>query len=191
MMKPLIALLLLSSTPFGATAQTAPGARWTLANGAGGCMVHASTNQGTVLSITASPGEDALLFVVQNSGFSQLQDGEQYSIDVEFDKMGEWQIEALAQRELDSDGPGVIFAVRPGRPDGQNFIKEFAGAKGMSIGREGASLDTVSLAGGNGAMSSLARCLGQKWSGSGSSYEGQGGPIEEEEIPSDGKAIKI
>lgn len=188
MMKSLLALALISSTPFAASAQ-GPG-QWTLANQASGCMVHASTNAGTVLSITATPGEDALLFVVQNRRFAELQDGEQYAIDVEFDQMGEWKIDALAQRELDRDGPGVIFAVRPGRPDGQNFIKEFAGAKGMRIGREGARLDTLSLDGGNGAMSSLAECLGQKWSG-GATYEGQGGPTEEEEALASGTAIKI
>jgi hypothetical protein len=174
MLKSLLALGLLTATPVGAAAQ------WTLANGNEGCMVHSSSARGTVLSITATPGEDALLFVIQNRQLAGLEDGQQYAIDVEFDNLGEWQIEALAQAELDRDGPGVIFAVRPGRTDGKNFISEFAGASGMRIGRGGARLDTVSLAGGNGAMSSLARCLGQQWSG-GRSYEGQGGPIEGEE----------
>jgi hypothetical protein len=175
MLKSLLALGLLGATPAGAAAQ------WALADGSEGCMVHSSTTSGTVLSITATPGEDALLFVIQNRQFATLEDGQQYAIDVEFDDLGEWQIEALAQAELDRDGPGVIFAVRPGRTDGKNFISEFAGASGMRIGREGARLDTVSLAGGNGAMSSLARCLGQQWSGA-RSYEGRGGPIEGEEI---------
>ena len=182
MLKPLLALLISATPAAVAIAQNnnAEG-RWTVANGSQGCMVHASSNRGTVLSISAMPGEEALLFVVQNAALAGLADGEHYPIEIEFDDKGEWQIAALAQANLDADGPGLIFAVRPGRDDGANFIKEFSSAAGMAFGRDGATIDSVPLAGGNEAMGQLGSCLSEKWAGAvGSTYQGQGGPIEEE-----------
>lgn len=180
MLKPVFAFLLLATSPIAATAQNASLGQWKLANASDGCMVHANSGKGTVLSISAMPGEDSLLFVVQNRRLGALTDGQQYGIEVEFDDMGEWQIAALAQTSLDSDGPGLIFAVRPGREDGANFLKEFASARGMQIAHEGAALDTLPLSGGNGAMSALATCLSQKWPAK-PGWQGQGGPLEEAE----------
>ncbi|HEY0626774.1 MAG TPA: hypothetical protein VGD10_08565 [Allosphingosinicella sp.] len=196
MLKPLLALLI-SATPAAiAVAQpaTTPSApqNWTLANGSQGCMVHASGRQGTVLSISAMPGEEALLFIVQNHALAELSDGQQYPIEVEFDDKGEWQIAALAQQNLDRDGPGLIFAVRPGRPDGANFIKEFSSASGMSIGHEGQAIDSVSLTGGTQAMTQLATCMSEKWAGAaGSSEQGMGGPEEPIEGAEGEEAVPI
>ena len=183
MLKPLLALLV-SAAPLAAAAAQTPSTspdRWRLADSASACMVHASSSRGTVLSISAMPGEEALLFIVQNAALAGLADGQQVPIMVEFDDKGEWQIGALAQAHLDADGPGIIFAVRPGRENGANFIKEFSTASGMAIGREGAMIDNVPLAGGNEAMATLGTCLSRKWaSAAGSASQGQGGPIEEE-----------
>ncbi len=186
MLKPLFALLVLAAPAAMSSAQTdrtpdrtparTPG--WTLANGAEGCLVHASSPHGTVLSISGTPGEDAIMFVIQNHQFASLDDGGQYGIEVEFDDLGEWEIPGVAQNHLDADGPGLIFAVKPGQSEGANFITEFAGADGMRIGRDGTALDSVPLGGGRGAMASLATCLSQKWPG-GSGAQGQGGPLIE------------
>lgn len=200
MLKLTLAAVLLASAPIAAasgpaaeppvaTPVAAPSS-WTLANGTEGCMVHAASGRGTVLSITAMPGEDSLLFVIQNHALAGLEDGQPYPIAVEFDDLGEWEIEALAQANLDSDGPGLIFAVRPGRPDGANFLKEFAAASGMHVGRAGTKLDSVSLTGGNTAMSALGQCLGQKYSGA-PAHQGQGGPLEEVEEGEKSDAIPI
>ena len=185
MLKPLLALLVSAAPAAAAFAQAEPVARqrWTLADSAQACMVHASSDGGTVLSISAMPGEESLLFIVQNPALANLGDGEQVPIMIEFDDQGEWRIGALAQAHLDSDGPGVIFAVRPGRADGANFIKEFSTASGMSFGREDGTIDNVPLAGGNDAMANLGACLSEKWAGiAGAVHEGQGGPIEEEPL---------
>lgn len=182
MLKPILASLFLAASAT-AVAQAPATAQWALANTADGCMVHASAGQGTVLSISGMPGEEALLFVIQNHQLAGLSDGQQYGIEVEFDDLGEWQIPALAQMRIDSDGPGLIFAIRPGRADGANFIKEFSSASGMRIGREEARLDSLAIGGGNGAMSALATCLSEKWAGA-AGAGGQGGPlieVEEEE----------
>ena len=39
----------------------------------------------------------------------------------------------------------------------------FTSARGMSIRRDGASVDTLPLAGSRGAISSLAKCLADRW----------------------------
>lgn len=195
MLKPLLALLISATPAAVATAQSSTDTpqRWTLANGAQGCMVHASTGQGTVLSISAMPGEEALLFIVQNRELGTLSDGEQYPIEVEFDDKGEWNIAALAQNNLDQDGPGIIFAVRPSRDDGANFIKEFSSASGMNIQREGSAIDRVPLSGGNAAMTKLATCLSEKWARAAASdeHQGQGGPEEPIEGAEGEQAVPI
>jgi len=194
MFKPLFAFLLLATPSVGAVSQSPasqngapqsiPAGQWRLASSSHNCMVHAASGKGTVLSIAASPDEQALLFIVQNTKLGALQDGQQYPVEVEFDQMGEWQIDAVAQRELDQDGPGVIFAVRPGREDGANFIKEFAGASGMHIGRDGVKMDSLPLQGSRPVMAQMAQCLGTLWSNA-------SGTKEEKTFEGGGKAIKI
>lgn len=186
MLKPVIASLFLAASATASFSQvptTAPSAngQWTLASGSDACMIHASSGTGTVLSLTGKAGEEALLFVIQNNRFDSLNDGQQVGIELEFDDFGEWKIPALAQRNLDSDGPGLVFAIRPGRSDGANFLKEFAAASGMRIAQAQSPLESLSFAGGQAAISSLATCLSEKWaaaSGAGP-YQGQGGPLEE------------
>lgn len=189
MLKPLLASLLLAAPSAAAISQTAPttpAGQWRLASSTEGCMVHAASGHGTVLSIAASPDQEALLFIVQNPRLASLETGGQYPVEVEFDDMGAWEIDAVAQRDLDRDGPGVIFAVRPGKEDGANFIKEFAGASGMHIGRDGVKLDSVPLDGSRPAMAQMAQCMGQMWSDvSGTQAEAE--PVFE----GGGKAIKI
>lgn len=195
MLKPLFAFLLLatpsvaavsqSTTVSQAQAPTIPAGQWRLASGSDDCMVHAASERGTILSIAASPDEQALLFIVQNKQLGGLDDGGQYPVEVEFDDMGEWKIDAVAQKDLDRDGPGVIFAVRPGREDGANFIKEFAGANGMHIGRSGVKMDSLPLQGSRPVMAQMAQCLGKLWS------KASGSTQEEKIFEGGGKAIKI
>lgn len=179
MLKPMVAFLLLAAPPLAVTAQpVADTGQWTLASGNEGCVVHAASPKGTVLSILAGPGQDSLAFLLQNRQWGSLQNGSEYALDVEFDQMGEWEIQAIAQTELDSDGPGLLFAVSPGRDDGAKFLAEFVGANGMAVGTAGAKLDNVPLNGGQQAMAALAKCMGQLWSGN-AGARGQGGPLEE------------
>lgn len=188
MLKPLFAFLLLATPSVGAisqsTSQTTPAGQWRLASGGGGCMVHAASGRGTVLSIAASPDQEALLFIVQNPQLGMLESGGKYPVEVEFDEMGPWQIDAVAQQDLDRDGPGVIFAVRPGREDGSNFIKEFASASGMHFGREGAKMDSLPLNGSRPAMAQMAQCMGDMVSEA-SAAEAEDEPMFE------GEAVKI
>ncbi len=188
MLKPLLALSFFTAIPALAQGQPPrPHGQWTVAGSQEACMIHSASNRGTTMSVTATPGEEAFLFVIQNQSLGSLTDGQPYPIAVEFDNKGPWEIEALAQHELDRDGPGVIFAVRPGRDDGRNFIEEFTSATGMQIGRGGAVLDNFLLANGRAAMTGLATCLGNIWAGNGSGAGGQGGPLEEVEEGAQGE----
>lgn len=196
-MKPLFAFLALTTAPVAvAQAPVAPDAQavqpardWQLAAGDNGCMIHAGSNAGTVLSITASPQRDTLLFIVQNRGWQTLTDGDNYALDIEFDQMGPWKIDATAQAEMDQDGPGLIFVVRPDREDGARFLKEFAGAGSIRVGHDGAMLDSVPLGGSHTAMAGMARCMGQAYAQTGvmapdSAIPGDPAPaFESEEAP--------
>ena len=177
MLKPLFAFLALAAAPV-AVAQApvtpdapdapAPARDWQLAAADNGCMIHAGSSGGTVLSITASTDRDNLLFIVQNRQWDSLPDGAPYALDIEFDRLGPWQIQAVAQAELDQDGPGLIFVVRPGQEDGQRFMREFAAASIVEVGHGGTTLDSVPLGGSHAAMAGMARCIGEAMSQAGS-----------------------
>jgi hypothetical protein len=195
-LKPVFAFLALSAAPVAvAQAPVAPGGEghpareWQLAAGDNGCMVHAGSSSGTVLSITASPARDSLIFIVQNRGWQTLSDGQSYPLDLEFDQMGAWKIDATAQAELDQDGPGLVFVVRPGREDGARFLREFAGAGNLRVGHQGEMLDSMPLGGSRTAMASMARCMGQAISQAGAATgsalpDGEVAPaFESSEVP--------
>jgi len=160
MLKPLLAFAALAA-PFAAAPAQAPSTRWTVAGGEQGCAVHTSSAQGTVVSILAGPGQDGLLFLLQNPSWSSLKDGGQYDIAVEFDQEGPWQLKAVAKTEIDQDGPGLMFAVPAARQQGADFITEFVKAAGMKINGEGRTLGTLPLGSGRSAMTALAQCIGK------------------------------
>ena len=184
--KSAFAFLLLSAAPV-ATAQApvheaaAPARQWALTASDQGCMAYAGTSAGTTVSISATPAQDALLFVVQNPGWQSLEDGAAYPLSLEFDAMGPWAIEATARSNIDADGPGLIFVVRPGREDGARFMDEFAGASALKVGHDGATLDNVSLVGSGSAMSGMAQCIGQMWTAAVGAPEAEA--LETEEAP--------
>jgi hypothetical protein len=142
MLKPFAALAFLaaSTTALAAPAPT-PVAQWTLAGGDQGCAVHASAPGGTVVSIIAGAGQDNLMFLVQNPGWS-LREGEKTTIAVAFDGSGPVQIPAVSRTNIDSDGPGLVFAAAAARsrsdahPDqrGQNpSVNRIAPPRSLSI----------------------------------------------------------
>ncbi len=161
MLKAFAAFALLAAPATISTAQSPTQvAQWTLAGGQQGCAVHASSPQGTVVSIVAGAEQSNLMFLVQNRSW-RLQDGQRYQIAVEFDEDGPWQLQAVARTQIDQDGPGLIFAVPAGEERGLKFISEFVGASGMALSREGAGTAAVPLGSGQSAMTALAQCLSQ------------------------------
>jgi hypothetical protein len=158
---------LLAAAPLGAApAQPQKTEGWALAAMPNGCMVQAVSPHGTMLSIWAFAGEEKLGFLLQNRGW-EVEDGEKTPLQVEFSGARAWPVEATARAEIDSDGPGLYFTVEPGGADRGNFLAAFTSARGMSILRDGASVDTLPLAGSRGAISSLAKCLADRWNDSG------------------------
>jgi hypothetical protein len=187
MLKPLLACMLLAAPAAISAAQTpaaqaptapraAPG-EWTVSGSAQGCILYGSSAQGTVVSILAGPGQDALIFLVQNRQWSSLQDGTKHAVAVAFDGRNEWNFEAVAKTELDSDGPGLLFAVKPGEEEGVNFITQFAAANGMRIDRDGQQLASLPVGDGNTAMAALAQCMGKMYSGTAEAAGEESSPV--------------
>ncbi len=165
MMKPLLACLAFAALPAAALAQAPSSGEWTVSGNAEGCIAHTTLPQGTVVSVLAGPGQESLLFLIQNKGWSSLEEGSRHKVAVQLDGRSPWQFEAVAKTELDSDGPGLLFAVAPGESDGAKFISELAGAAGMNVGQNGRQVEAVRLSGGSAAMSSLAQCMSRMWGG--------------------------
>ena len=166
MFKALLTVAALAAPAALATAQTAQprSGQWVLEVAPGGCIVHAASPSGTVISIWAAAGQSDLSFLVQNRSWNTLQDGSRYDLQVSFDDKGAFPVKATAKTNLDSDGPGLTFAVSPaGAVGGAGFLEQFAAAGGMHITRDGARVDTLSLTNTGTAMPSLAKCLRQVW----------------------------
>ncbi|MGA9582975.1 MAG: hypothetical protein WBR13_13505 [Allosphingosinicella sp.] len=158
---------LLAAAPLGAaSAQQDRTEGWALAAMPNGCMVQAVSPHGTMLSIWAFAGEEKLGFLLQNRGW-RVEDGKKTPLQVEFSGAYAWPVEATARAEIDSDGPGLYFTVEPGGADRGDFLAAFTSARGMSIRRDGASVDTLPLAGSRVAMAGLAKCLSDRWNDSG------------------------
>ncbi|HEX8241049.1 MAG TPA: hypothetical protein VF574_15045 [Allosphingosinicella sp.] len=157
---------LLASAPLGAAfAQQEKTEGWALAAMPNGCMVQAVSPHGTMLSIWAFAGEEKLGFLLQNRRW-QVEDGKKTPLQVEFQDARAWPVEATARANIDSDGPGLYFTVEPGAADRGDFLGAFTSARGMSIRRNGASVDTLPLADSRGAIASLAKCLADRWNDS-------------------------
>ncbi|HEX8127277.1 MAG TPA: hypothetical protein VF548_17005 [Allosphingosinicella sp.] len=158
---------LLSAAPLAAAPAQQPKTEgWALAAMQGGCMVQAVSAHGTMLSIWAFAGEEKLGFLLQNRRW-EVEDGKKTALQVEFAGARTLPVEATARADIDADGPGLYFTVEPGASDRGNFLAAFTSARGMSIRRDGADVDTLSLAGSRGAMSSLAKCLADRWNEAG------------------------
>lgn len=171
MYKPLLALLTLAALPAAAPAQSSAAGEWTVTGNGEGCIAHTTLPHGTVLSLLAGPGQESLLFLMQNKGWSTLQEGSRHKVAVQLDGRSPWQFDAVAKTELDADGPGLLFTVAPGEAEGAKFINELAGADGMNVGQNGRQLEGARLSGGGSAITRLAQCMARMWGGSGSGPE--------------------
>jgi len=169
MMKPLLACLALAALPAAALAQSPSSGEWTVSGNAEGCIAHTTLPQGTVVSVLAGPGQESLLFLIQNRDWSSLEEGSRHKVAVQLDGRNPWQFEAVAKTELDSDGPGLLFTIAPGESEGAKFISELAGAAGMNVGQDGTQVEAVRLSGGGAAIASLAQCISRMWGGTGAS----------------------
>jgi hypothetical protein len=162
MLRYLMAALLAAAPTAAALAQSPDEGKWALAAMPNGCMVQAVSPHGTMLSVWGFAGDSKLGFLLQNRGW-EVEDGAKTPLEVEFAGARSWPVEATARAHIDRDGPGLFFTVEPGSAGAGSFLAAFTSAEGMSIRRDGTSVDTLPLAGSRGAIASLARCLADRW----------------------------
>jgi hypothetical protein len=177
MLGSMIALSLLQSAgavPPAAGPENVQG--WTVASDPQGCLVHTTGRPGTMLSVFALPSQEGIGFLLQNRKWSDLEDGAVYPLTIRFDDGSDWPVPAIARTDIDEDGPGLYFAIRPGsEKGGRDFIGEFAGAGGMHIANDGTVVESLSLSNSRGATVALARCLSRIWTGGANPFEGSEG----------------
>jgi hypothetical protein len=161
----MMAALLLAAPSAAAVGQGQENGDWAMAQMPNGCMVEATSPQGTMLTIWGFAGQPKLAFLLQNRGWNALQDGQSYQLSLDFvGTPTAVPMEATARQNIDSDGPGFLFTVQPGGDGAQNFLNAFTSAEGMRISQDGRSFDTLPLAGSRRAITALAQCLAARWS---------------------------
>lgn len=164
MFRRMIAVLLLAAPSAAAFGQSeAATGGWGLATMPNGCMVQATSPQGTMLSIWGFAGADKLAFLLQNREWSSLREGRSYDLKLSFEDTKAYPFEATAREHIDGDGPGLFFTVTPGGQGSAAFLSAFTSARGMRIAQGGQSFDTLPLAGSKTAIAALAKCLSQRW----------------------------
>lgn len=163
MFRRLVAAFLLAGCASAAAAQTEKTGDWSVGAMPNGCMMQATSPEGTLLSVWGTAGDDKLGFLLQNKGWNTLRDGASYRLKLDFLGVSSLPVEATARRDIDSDGPGFYFQLQPGAASGKSFMDAFSTAQGMRISQNGRNVDTLPLAGSQGAMSALARCLAESW----------------------------
>jgi hypothetical protein len=160
-----MAVLLLaapSAAAFGQSDESMGG--WALATMPNGCMVQATSPQGTMLTVWGFAGAEKLAFLLQNREWNSLKDGRSYALSLSFENARAYPVEATARENIDSDGPGLFFTVTPGGQASGTFLTAFTSARGMRISQNGRNFDTLPLAGSKIAIGALAKCLAQRWS---------------------------
>jgi hypothetical protein len=162
MLRYLMAALLAAAPAAAALGQSGQEGKWAIAAMPNGCMVQAVSPRGTMLSVWGFAGDEKLGFLLQNPGW-EVEDGAKTPLEVQFAGPRSWPVEATARAHIDRDGPGLYFTVEPGGSGAHAFLAAFTSAQGMSIRRDGMSVDTLPLAGSRGAISSLAQCLADHW----------------------------
>jgi hypothetical protein len=164
MFRPLIAVLVLAASPTAALAQKTNVGAWALEKAPQGCMIYATSAQGSVLSVSALAGNDSLSFLVQNRNWSSLPEGT-HNLQVAFDKGRTWPVQAVARHDIDSDGPGLLFTIKAasGSNGEVDFVDQFAAARGMDITSNGQRIDSLALSDSDAAVGALAQCIGELW----------------------------
>jgi hypothetical protein len=164
MFRHIIAAFLLAAPAGAAFGQADEAGGWAVGAMPNGCMVQATSPQGTMLSVWGIAGDDKLGFLLQNREWQTLRDGGSYELKLDFLGVSSLPVQATARRDIDSDGPGFFFNLEPGGASGRGFLDAFSTAQGMRISEQGRSFDTLPLAGSEGAMAALAQCLAERWS---------------------------
>src|SRR4051812_6735268 len=164
MFRQMMAVLLLAGPSAAFAEPDANMGGWALAAMPNGCMVQATSPQGTMLTIWGFAGAEKLAFLLQNREWGGLQDGRSYDLSLSFENARPYPVEATARAHIDSDGPGLFFTVTPGGQSSGAFLSAFTTARGMRISQNGRSFDTLPLAGSRTAVKALAKCLAERWS---------------------------
>jgi len=164
MLRLLLASCLLAAPVAAASTSAAVPNEWGIARAPGSCMLHATSAGGTLLSIWSFSGQEKIGVLLQNRQWDTLREGQNVQLEVGFGGGRAWPVEATARREIDSDGPGLLFTIRPSEiRDGTGFLDALVDSKGMEISRDGAATDSLKLAGSREAIAALARCTAELW----------------------------
>lgn len=112
----------------------------------------------TTLTVSVD-GSNSAEFWLQNPGWRSLSNGSNQNIQVEFDSLGAWDINAVVVS--DHDGPGVAWNGNiSSNSNGDSFLGEFAAARTMVVRRNSRMVVGLKLTDTYRASMKLAECMG-------------------------------
>ena len=129
MFRRMMAVLLLaapSAAAFGQSEEDMGG--WALATMPNGCMVQATSPQGTMLTIWGFAGADKLAFLLQNREWSSLQDGRSYALSLSFEDAKAYPVDLVAKLGVIDDeigGHPVAVVAEPGADPKNRTIRAY------------------------------------------------------------------
>lgn len=155
-----MAALAAISIPASATAQSefyAETGGWTIYKSERACYMAASYEGDAVLSVYIEDMNQAA-FWLQNPSWKSVRDGARYTIDIEFDDLGRWEMPALGKS--DEDGPGITWIGNIStNSEGDTFMGEFMIAKSMRVSINGREIGSYSMDDTRSASLTLSTCL--------------------------------
>ena len=130
---------------------------WTIIKGERSCHMVASYEGDAVLSVYVEDMSSAG-FWLQNPAWKSIKEGNKYTLEIEFDDYGAWEMPAVGRS--DRDGPGVAW-IGSIQPDEQKdtFMGEFMLASGMRVSINGRQIGSYSMKDTSAAAVMLSSCL--------------------------------
>lgn len=173
-----LAALVMPATASAETEFYAETGGWTIFKGNGSCHMIASYESDAILSVYVEDMSSAG-FWLQNPAWKSIKDGSRYTLQIEFDDYGEWDMPAVGRG--DEDGPGVAWIgnIQPNAQE-NTFMGEFMVATGMRVSINGREIGRYSMEDTRAASMTLSSCL-RNAHATADPFEGLGGTSEPED----------
>ena len=144
---------------------------WAIFQNSKSCHMSAEYESDTLLTVYMEDSEHAA-FWLQNPAWKSIKQDARYSLKIEFDDYGAWDMPSTGRS--DDDGPGVAWVGNIDQnADGDTFMGEFMIASGMRVSINGREVGRYSMKDTRSAALSLSRCVIQAQKGR-DPFRGQG-----------------
>lgn len=121
-----------------------------------GCYLLHSWPSGTILRMGLDPQNDLFYLLIGNEGWTSLQPGQDYEIQIQFGRRSPWNVTAEGFQFDPGEETYLNFFA-----DKTDFIREFRAAANMRLSYDGQEIDNLSLSGSSRAWNEVETCQRQ------------------------------